>query len=111
MDLITAARHLIASRDGVDHRAEADAMRQYIETVTFTPADEILIVLREIATGDWMAMPPWARNLAYRLACLQRPADVSVLREAAGDLLSFGPDWDNHAHELHRQADEIEAAG
>ena len=86
-------------------------MRQYIETATFTPADEILSVLRAIAAEDWMAMPPWARNLAYRLVCLQHPADASVLREAAGDLLSFGPDWDTHARELQRQADEIDTRG
>lgn len=38
---------------------------------------------------------PWARNLAYRLACLQRPDDPRLLREAAADLLCFGPDWEN----------------
>ncbi|MFE6806969.1 hypothetical protein ACFVEN_35750 [Streptomyces sp. NPDC057681] len=34
-----------------------------------------------------MAMPVWARNLAFRLACLQRPDDPELLREAAADLL------------------------
>jgi hypothetical protein len=55
-----------------------------------------------------MALPPWARNLAYRLACLQRPDDPQLLREAASDLLSFGPDWDTFAEDLKRRAAELE---
>jgi hypothetical protein len=106
-NLDSAARHLIAPRRDGDLRGEADAMRAFVERVTFAPAEEILDVLREIAAEDWMAMPPWARNLAYRLVCLQRPADVAVLREAAADLLSFGPDWDAHAYELRDRADRI----
>ncbi|GAA4976133.1 hypothetical protein GCM10025331_83720 [Actinoplanes utahensis] len=110
-DLGAAARNVIPNDDNAGHRAMIDAIRTYVEVVTFAPADEILRVLREIADEDWMAMPPWARNLAYRLVCLQRPDDVSVLREASADLLSFGPDWDRHAHELRDRADRIEARG
>ncbi|MEU5671160.1 hypothetical protein ACGF3C_09520 [Micromonospora sp. NPDC047762] len=46
-------------------------------------------------------------NLAYRLACLQRPDDLDLLREAAADLLSFGPDWDDHAERLKDQANRL----
>ncbi|SFF94471.1 hypothetical protein SAMN05421541_13339 [Actinoplanes philippinensis] len=92
-----AARTLIAA-------GTADAMRDFTERLTFAPADEILHMLRTLAAEDWIALPPWARNLAYRLACLQRPTDPDLLREAAADLLSFGPDWDSHAYELQERA-------
>ncbi|MEV5512333.1 hypothetical protein AB0L50_05145 [Streptomyces flaveolus] len=55
-----------------------------------------------------MGLPPWARNPAYRLACLQRPDDPELLREAAADLLCFGPDWDAEAEDLERRAAELE---
>ncbi|MET7663965.1 hypothetical protein ABZT45_38720 [Streptomyces sp. NPDC005356] len=57
---------------------------------------------------NWMAMPVWARNLAFRLACLQRPDDPELLREAAADLLSFGPDWDHFAEELKARATRLD---
>jgi hypothetical protein len=107
-DLNVAARNLIAANEAGDPNSKVYAMRTFVERVTFAPADEILAVLREIAAEDWMAMPPWARNLAFRLACLQRPTDVAILREAAADLLSFGPDWDAYAYELQNRADQIE---
>ncbi|MEK8106423.1 hypothetical protein NKG94_16590 [Micromonospora sp. M12] len=82
-------------------------MRDFTEQVTFATADEIVVMLREVLTDDWMALPPWARNLAYRLACLQRPDNPELLREAAADLLSFGPDWDDHAERLKDQANRL----
>ncbi|WP_202501874.1 hypothetical protein [Streptomyces sp. SID5785] len=54
-----------------------------------------------------MAMPVWARNLAFRLACLQRPDDAALLRGAAADPLSFGPNWDAHAEALKARADRL----
>ncbi|MFI1510061.1 hypothetical protein [Streptomyces sp. NPDC020597] len=65
-------------------------------------------MLRDVLAEDWTAHPPWARALAYRLACLQRPDDSRLLREAATDLLSFGPDWDKHAEDLKKRATEPE---
>lgn len=107
-DLDEAARKMIAASQEGDLNNRVGTMRTFVERVTFAPVDEILSVLREIAAEDWMAMPPWARNLAFRLVCLQRPNDVAILREAAADLLSFGPDWDVYAHELQGQADRLE---
>lgn len=104
-DLAAAARALVAAGATADGEARAGVMRHFVECVIFAPAGEILDVLHMIADEDWMAMPPWARHLAYRLACLQRPEDAALLREAAADLLSFGPDWDAHAHDLRRRAD------
>lgn len=60
-----------------------DPARDFIEKVTFATPEEILPALRGALAEDWMAMPVWARNLAYRLACLQRPDDPGLLREAA----------------------------
>ncbi|MFC3893703.1 hypothetical protein ACFOWZ_19695 [Lentzea rhizosphaerae] len=69
---------------------------------------EILAALRDVRAADWMALPVWARNPAYRLACLQRPDDPELLREAAADLLSFGPDRDETAEELKPRATRLE---
>ncbi|WP_198041507.1 hypothetical protein [Micromonospora chokoriensis] len=107
LDLIGAARDLIRATDDVDTRLIPVATREFIEQVTFASADEITAMLREVLADDWMALSPWARNLAYRLACLQRPDDPELLREASVDLLSFGPDWDEYADRLKDQADRL----
>jgi hypothetical protein len=49
----------------------------------------------------------WARNLAFRLAVLQRPNDPALLREASVDLLYWGPDWDEIAAGLQQRSDEL----
>ncbi|MFV0136596.1 hypothetical protein ACLGIH_25885 [Streptomyces sp. HMX87] len=109
-DVASAARGLGQAIDeaGAESRRVRDAVRDFVEKVTFASADEIRGMLREVLAEDWMALPPWARNLAYRLACLRRPDDPGLLREAAADLLCFGPDWDEQAEELKRRAAELE---
>ncbi|MFF9276331.1 hypothetical protein [Streptomyces griseosporeus] len=109
-DLIAVSRTLgrVLDEAGAESREVRDAVRDFVEKVTFATADEIVAMLREVLAEDWMALPPWARNLAYRLACLQRPDDAELLREAAADLLCFGPDWDEQAEELKRRAAELE---
>lgn len=104
-DLAARMRELVAATEAGS--CLPDAARAFVEAVTFADADAILAGLRGELAVDWMAMPVWARNLAFRLACLQRPDDPVLLREAAGDLLSFGPDWDDAAHALERRADEV----
>jgi hypothetical protein len=84
--------------------------RDFIETVTFASADEILAALRTIGAQDPMAVPVWARNLAYRLAVLQRPDDADLLREAAIDLYTYGPDWDDIAEEMKQRAEQMKEA-
>ncbi|MER6304308.1 hypothetical protein ABT247_32860 [Kitasatospora sp. NPDC001539] len=86
-----------------------DAVRDFIEKITFAGPEEILSVLRDVLADDWMALPVWARNLAYRLACLQCPDDPALLREAAADLLCFGPDWDEAAEALKARAAQLES--
>ncbi|MFD3467285.1 hypothetical protein ACFWWM_13105 [Streptomyces sp. NPDC058682] len=88
---------------GVQETMAAD--HHFVEAVTFADPDELLAVLRQVIAENWMGLPPWARNLAYRMACLHRPDDAELLREAAHDLLAFGPDWDEDAEELLRRAD------
>jgi hypothetical protein len=85
-----------------------DAERAFLEAVTFADADAIMTALRESLEKDWIGLPVWARNLAFRLACMQRPDDAALHREAAADLLSFGPDWDDIAAELAARADRLE---
>ncbi|MGC5396727.1 hypothetical protein ACPXCP_13355 [Streptomyces sp. DT20] len=107
-DPTLAARSLSQAIDSAESQQISEAGRDFIEKLTFATADEILTMLRELLAEDWMALPPWARNLAYRLACLQRPDDPRLLREAAADLLCFGPDWDVFAEDLKRRAAELE---
>lgn len=88
MSLLELAR-LLAGR-----RYSARVASAYVEVVTFASADDIVAMLEVMLEEDWIGLPVWARNLAFRLACLQRPEDVELLRVAANDLHSFGPDWD-----------------
>jgi hypothetical protein len=86
-----------------------DAERTFIEAITFAGPEEILDALRQVLSDDWMGLPVWARNLAFRLACLQRPDDPALHREAAADLLCFGPDWDDQADAVFQRAEAMEA--
>ncbi|MFJ9576873.1 hypothetical protein ACIRQF_10895 [Streptomyces sp. NPDC101191] len=97
------------SRGDADTIREAE--RRFVECVTFADAGEILAMLNTVIEADWMALPPWARNLSYRLACLQRPDDPDLLREAGADLYNFGPDWDDIAAVLEARAEELERKG
>ncbi|MFJ3881485.1 hypothetical protein ACIPW5_29050 [Streptomyces sp. NPDC090077] len=81
---------------------------EYVETIIYAGPDEILSMLRTLKAENFIGLPPWARNLAYRIACLQRPDDAALLREAADDLLAFGPDWDDIAEELQAKADLLD---
>ncbi|MFC6012568.1 hypothetical protein [Nocardia lasii] len=75
--------------------------------MTFADPADIVFMLQEELRRDWMAMPVWARNLSFRLACLQQPDNAELLREASVDLYSVGPDWDARARELAEQAREL----
>lgn len=100
-------RSLIRATDYADAQRAPGVVREFIEQVTFATTDDIVAMLREILGDNWMALPPWARNLACRLACLQSPDDPKLLREAAAELLSFGPDWDEYADRLKDQAKRL----
>ncbi|WP_017582017.1 hypothetical protein [Nocardiopsis valliformis] len=106
-DLFQATENLKRSR-GSRSRLVAD--REFIEVITYATADEILAVLDYEFRHDWLVMPAWAMNLAFRLACLQRPDDPVLLREASVALLLVGPDWDEHAEALERRADQLEGS-
>ncbi|GAA3625342.1 hypothetical protein L7D48_14865 [Streptomyces sp. S1A] len=82
----------------------------FVEELTFADADAILAMLRELCpyTADGH-LPVWVRNLAYRLVLLQRPDEPALMREAAENLWSHGPDWDGIAAGLVRRADALEA--
>ena len=82
----------------------------FVEELTFADADAILTMLRELSPHlvDGY-LPIWIRNLSYRLLLLQRPGDPALMREAAASLLLHGPDWDDIATDLQRQADALEA--
>ena len=84
------------------------ALMMFVEKLTFATVDDILEMLRVDFESRW-GLPVWARNLAYRLACLQRPDDPRLLRMAASDLYLHGPDWDHLAEELNQCAARLES--
>jgi hypothetical protein len=108
-ELLGLMKGVSASKDENDASVLPEKTRDFIEMITFAPPEDILKSLRVVLSEDWMSVPVWARNLAYRLACLQCPGDPQLLREAAADLLSFGPDWDEIAEELKGRAEQLEA--
>ncbi len=87
------------------------ASQEFAEVIAFATVDEILAMLEYEFTHDWLVLPPWALNLSYRLACLQRPDDPVLLRQAAAALLLVGPDWDDQAEALERRAEQLENPG
>ncbi|BBH69349.1 hypothetical protein ACTI_60340 [Actinoplanes sp. OR16] len=103
-ELLRLARELAGDAGTRSAEARGELARAYVEVVTFAPAEEIVAMLAAVRDEDWMGLPVWARNLAFRLAVLQRPGDVALLRDAAGDLLSFGPDGDDHARSMRDRA-------
>ncbi|GAA3918585.1 hypothetical protein GCM10022244_29760 [Streptomyces gulbargensis] len=108
-DFMTAARAVIHMRDfGAPHGQHERIIANYVEAVTFADPDVIFEDLKQILGEDWMALPVWARNLAFRLACLQQPENPELLRAAAIDLEAFGPDWDDVAADLDKRAADLE---
>lgn len=91
---------------GLQHRES-----RFIEELTFADADTLLAMVRElcpnVADGH---LPVRVRNLAHRLALLQRPDDPALMREAAANLWMHGPEWDDIAADLDRRADTLEGA-
>ncbi|MBO1334485.1 hypothetical protein [Streptomyces sp. VRA16 Mangrove soil] len=83
----------------------------FIEKLTFADADTLVALLDELCPylvdGH---LPVRIRNLAYRLAVLQRPDDAALLRRAAESLWMHGPDWDDIATGLVQRADALDAA-
>ncbi|MFU8874457.1 hypothetical protein [Micromonospora sp. SL4-19] len=107
--LLDLARTLASDQFGERGLAEVRNIEQeFVEVVTFAPADEIVAVLHTVIDENWIGLPVWARNLAYRIACLQRPDDAALLREAATDLRNFGPDWNDIAAAMKERAESLE---
>ncbi|UQX03054.1 hypothetical protein [Streptomyces sp. RerS4] len=110
-DLLTLGRGVVPE-DRVNTPPEmfGEAEFAYVETIIYADPDEILAMLRTLKAENFIGLPSWARNLAYRIVCLQRPDDAVVLREAADDLLAFG-DWDEIAEGLQAEADRLDPPG
>lgn len=85
----------------------ARQVRNFIEVLTFADVEAIKAMIGEFV-AEVGPLPVWARNLTYRLICLQCPDDSTLLREAGIDLHMHGPDWDEIAIGLQRRADELE---
>ncbi|WP_033343160.1 hypothetical protein [Catenuloplanes japonicus] len=90
--------------------AEDHDDRSFVEELTFADADAIVAMLHELSPHlvDGL-LPVWIRNLAYRLALLQRPDDPQLLREAAQSLWLYGPEWDGIAAGLEARAAALDA--
>ncbi len=91
-----------------DKRERLKAEHRFIETLMFSDFNEIVAMLDKALADDWIGVPVWARNLAFRFACLLEPKNAEIRRRAAADLRCFGPDWDEKADRLDREADELE---
>jgi hypothetical protein len=108
-------KKLIELAHGVMQSSDpADVMRAqqgFVEGLTFARFDEIVSMLDAILAEDYIGFPVWARNLAFRLACLLEPNNAQIRRRAAGDLHDFGPDWELEVGRLLREADKIEGKG
>ncbi|MCC3778881.1 hypothetical protein [Streptomyces sp. UNOB3_S3] len=90
---------------GGDHHEQ-----YFVEELTFADADSIVAMLRDLPPHLVEGrLPVWVRNLAYRLAILQRPDDPVLMREAADSLYLHGPVWDDVAADLRRRADGLDA--
>ncbi|MEV6975584.1 hypothetical protein [Kitasatospora sp. NPDC093806] len=108
-ELDQVTREFITWADAGVTPTVSEPVRDFVEKLTFAAPEEILSVLQDVLREDPLAIPVWARNLAYRLACLQRPDDPTLLRDAAYDLLRFGPDWDTHARAMLARAEQLES--
>ncbi|MEV8525688.1 hypothetical protein AB0451_16255 [Streptomyces sp. NPDC052000] len=110
-DLIALARAVVP-----ENKTDADAAFglpeiEFVEAVTYASADEIVNMLQVLIQEDWMGLPPWARGLAHRIACLQRPGDAALLRAAAHDRSAFYPDGDGITASLLSEADRLDRGG
>lgn len=85
-----------------------EAERLFVEKLTFSEFDDIVMMLDEMLETHWIDFPVWARNLSFRLACLLAPNNIEIRRRTAIDLRSFGPDWDIEADRLDEIANELE---
>jgi hypothetical protein len=102
-----AMRIMIQASD--EERREAEY--RFVEILTFSSWSDIIHMFDTVPERDIIELPVWARNLAFRLACLQQPNNPEILRRAANDLLLFGPDWDQIAEDLELRACAIEEKG
>ncbi|WP_017589303.1 hypothetical protein [Nocardiopsis ganjiahuensis] len=112
-ELLRVTQNMQQAIGGNDEERLGEVTMYFTETLTFATADEIVALLeherRHGHEHGFPGLPEWAVTLAYRLACLQRPDDPALLREAAAALLRIGPVRDGHAEELKRRADLLES--
>lgn len=93
----------VYSKEKLADREEMEITYRFVEVLTFSTKEQILEMLDYQLGKDFLALPVWVRNLAFRLACLQDPSDRELLKRAGYDLSSFGPDWDVIAKKLIKE--------
>lgn len=91
-----------------DDFKRTEAEHRFIEVLTFSSFNEIVAMLDKVLAENWIGLPVWARNMAFRFACLLAPKNAEIRRRAAADLRCFGPDWDAEAERLEQEADSLE---
>ena len=80
--LIELAHKVLEQQDKVDM---LQAEHRFTEALTFASYDEIVGMLDVVLREDYVGFPVWARNLAYRLACLLQRDNPQIRRRAAED--------------------------
>jgi hypothetical protein len=93
-------RHLARRREA-EHR--------FCEQLALTQSSEIIAMLDAVLADHFMEFSVWSRMLACRLAWLLEPDNAAIRRRAAAHLRLFGPDWDDQADALDREAARIES--
>jgi hypothetical protein len=116
MALYPSGTEVTKSFDGLDfiehgHSPDikrlSEAQMYFIEELTFASEPELRNFVGMLWEDPISMLPVWARNLAYRLLCLQCPNDPDVLESAAADLFAHGPDWDAEAERLKAKAKRL----
>lgn len=85
-----------------------EAERRFLETLTFSDFKEIMLLLDLVHEHHLLEYPVWAHLLTYRLACLLKPNDSEIRRQAAFWIRCFGPDWDDKADQLEDEARNLD---
>ena len=105
--LVEKWHDLLEIYETTDDAVEAE--RLFVEQLTFSEPGEILALIKEDYENTHLSLPPWIRNLAFRLACLLAPNDAQLRRQAAIALRLYGPDYARQADDLDEEAAALES--
>lgn len=101
-DLVEQLNKVIALSEN-DNSRYYEELVILMEQLTFKSSAEIMVMIDYAHEHYFLELPILVRNLAFRLAILQDPENVSLLERAASDLSLFSPDWDEEVKKLDQR--------